>query len=191
MEKLKTTDDLPEPVAVIFRNRAKLAERIGKANALYTPPAAEHYLHLYPWDSSAAAIVLSHFGHVREAETEVFSVFRMQRPNGMVPNQQRVRGYRSYDPELLTFTRPWESRDYSQPPIWVTAIADTYNSAKRQDPRRAKLFLDSIYPYLKPSLTYYADHRQLSATNPLLFNVKAEETGRDSDESLNGYVRKI
>jgi hypothetical protein len=188
MEKLKPQAELPTPVRVIFENRAALSEEIGGADALYTPPAEKHYLHLYPWDSSAAAYILTHFGYLREAETELFSIFHRQRPNGMVPNIQRLGHYRKKDPELLTFTEPDTSSDYSQPPIWPMAIEALYQARKADDPDQAKLFLQEILPRAKESLGYFIDNRQLSNSNPLIFNVAPSETGRDGDPALNGYA---
>ena len=180
----------PKPVAIILSNRKKLAEKTGRA-VHHTPPAAEHYYHLYPWDSSSAAIQLAHFGYIREAETEIFSIFNKQRPDGMVPNQQRVAGFRRGDPELLTFTKPWEGSDYSQPPIWATATATVYEAKKAQDPDSALLFLEEVMPKLAASFDYFKDNRRIKPGSPLLFNTVPQETGRDSDEALNGYAPKL
>ncbi len=189
MEK-NSAEPTPKPVSIILGNRKKLAEKIGRV-VHHTPPAAEHYYHLYPWDASSAAIQLAHFGYLREAETEIFSIFNRQRPDGMVPNQQRVEGIRGRDPELLTFTRPWESSDYSQPPIWASAAAAVYDAKKVRDPDSADLFLEEVIPKLVDSFDYFRNNRRIGPGSPLVFNTVPQETGRDSDEALNGYVPKL
>jgi len=183
--------EVPRPVAIILENRARLAEKLGIKEVQHTPPAMDHYPHLYPWDSASAAIISSHFGYIRQAETEVFSIFDKQRENGMVPNMQRVPGLRTWDPELLTFTKPRESADYSQPPIWAYAISSIYKTKAQQSPTEANLFLKEIMPPLKASYEYFMYNRHVTAGNPLISNTMPQETGRDSDEALNGYAPKL
>lgn len=192
MERNKNlADEVPRPVSVILENRARLAGKLGVKEVHHTPPAMDHYPHLYPWDSASAAIILSHFGYIRQAETEVFSIFEKQRENGMVPNMQRVPGLRTWDPELLTFTKPRESADYSQPPIWAYAISSVYETKKKQNPAEAKIFLQEILPPLIASYEYFMYNRHITAGNPLIANTMPQETGRDSDEALNGYAPKL
>lgn len=192
MERDKNaTQVAPKPVEVILSNRARLADKLGVEEVFHTPPSMDHYPHLYPWDEAAAGYILTHFGYHREAVKSLFSIFIKQRPDGMVPNQQRVPGLRGLDMELLTFTNPSESADYSQPPIWCISIEALYEAKKIQDPNDAKLFLETILPMGVRSLDYFTNFRRTVPGKHLIFNVKGEETGRDNDEALNGYAPKL
>jgi hypothetical protein len=177
-------------------NRQQLGRKLGIEESAHTPPA-NHYPHIYLWDSCFAAIINSRNGGpqwVRASQTELIALVEGQRSDGFIANIQFAKKGRRFDPERkLAFESSAEGSNYTQPPVLALAVAETYKAMLQQSPvnhnlnpaEEASSFLDGIYPSLRNFYNYFEKNRNNSDADKLIGVIHPHETGRDSDPTFD------
>jgi hypothetical protein len=173
--------------ANLLQNRAQLAERLEVPEVHHTPPA-DHYPHIYLWDSCFSAIISARAGGkwAIAAEKELLATVVDQAENGFIPNMQFAQKGRSLDPErLLAFRREATGSNYTQPPVLAAAAAETHESLLAYNPVYAHEFLTVMYPSLKKFYQYFDTSRSNGTDDKLIGVIHPHETGRDSDPTFD------
>jgi hypothetical protein len=186
-------NDKPRPIAQIDANEAALAKKYGWIEAPYSPPTERFYLGNYILDSCVTADLLSSYGYFRRAAKQLNSFRSTQRENGMVPGTSFPPQSFTINPERLMSSRPFESVDYSQSPVWAYSVHKLYKLAQKnpaielEQQINPDLFLEDIYPSLRRYYDYFIDHRQISAYDPRVFLVHPHEGNRDSSPEYDQW----
>lgn len=174
------------------------------------PSAGDHYgWDGFKWDGHSAASMnaMRDRPELSAAEHTTMERYR-DTQTGFLSVKVRLEGttdkeYKQGWPESTTNMKPGRT-PYSQPSLIGWSVMETYNSFLRQGKETdALLFLQDMYgttdhyvPYkdtIEPHFTglqgeaaYFLNHRQTSETNPLVFTINPNETGRDWDDALEG-----
>ena len=189
---MKNYNHYDPAVKWLFYNRDKVSEWLGR-NIFYTPPSSnhEHFPHKYKWDVLFSCIIKARKGYSEDASLEILDLFDGQRPDGLVPSPQFVEKGREDDLERLFFTDN-NTSDYGQPPIEALAAQEIYQGFETEGEIEAgNQWLSEIYPKLKASYDYFAEHRSQGPHQPLIFNVHPHETGRDSDPTFDFFKFRL
>jgi len=183
----------PRPIAQLDAHEAALAVRYGWTEAPYIPPTDKFYLGLYPLDACVAAKALAIHGYHRRAAKQLNALRLVQRPNGLVPGMSCPPQKWTWNPERWMSSRPFESVDYGQSPVWAYHVEQLYEQAHENPPVtpdqgiNPDLFLEDIFPSLLRYSRYPVRYRQVSETDPRVFLMHSNEANRDSSPEYDQW----
>jgi glycogen debranching enzyme len=151
------TDISLEPLAEPDRDRDLLGRARGVLEANWlghaTSPSPRLYPHQWSWDAACIAMGYATWNQER-AEQELRSLFSAQWRNGLLPHIVFTDGARYFPgPEFWSTDRSPDAPERPrtsgivQPPIHATAAWRVYR--RGSDRRRAKSFLEELYPRLR------------------------------------------
>lgn len=194
--KLVSPNSLEEfSVDMINAEWQHFADLIAAGVRLHTVPSAgEHYDGWgFKWDEDFAVVINARRGKPRQAALELLSIEQYRdKSTGFLSNKFRIQDVENGDavflaPERRLYNHP-DYSSYSQPSLKGWATWETYQSYVNQGlHEEGKAFLEAMYgtaeegnyTKLRGEAAYFINHRQNSATDPLIFNVHPNETGRD------------
>jgi hypothetical protein len=167
-----------------YRRYVRKAQRILAANwtGRYTKPSPQLYPHQWNWDSCFIAIGYAHYDEGR-AMRELASLLEHQWPNGMIPqivfDPAALGGYFP-EPDFWAVPEGRPTSGITMPPLHATACLHVYRLAK--DKRRARGFLEQVFPRLMASHRYFHTYRDPDATG-LVYIRHPWESGLDNSPS--------
>lgn len=142
-----------EPEETKIPNLGDVCEAVlrGNDHGKHTVPSPSVYAHQWLWDSAFAAIGWSHID-TKRAQQEIFSLFRGQWHNGMVPHMifdmsPRYTGDRNFWRSGLSRKSPDHiaTSGITQPPVIAEAVQRIGNKMKKQE--RIKFYKKAL-PHL-------------------------------------------
>lgn len=162
----------------------------------YTKPAPDLYPHQWNWDSGFIAIGYSHYSQ-EKAQQELWSLFRGQWKNGMVPhmvfNPDAIDQYFP-EPDLWQIIRsPHAPKDVqtsgiTMPPVHATAALQIYMNA--DDGEKALHFLQEIFPKIYASHRYFYLYRD-PLQEGLVYICHPWESGTDNSPTWDPILKRI
>lgn len=159
----------------------------------HTPPNPDHYLNAqYLWDTCFHAIVYAQNHNPWLARQELTELMKGQDPEtGIIPNMVSfAKGRRMFNPEDW-FRMDARHSDYTQPPVIALAAMRTYESFVSSGHQEEGLrFAEGIIPGLEKYYEYFERYRK-NIDNNLIGVIHPSETGRDSDPTFDGWVKRI
>lgn len=160
----------------------------------YVPAAETWYTGKYLWDICFSSIVYAESGYPYLAESNLFSLLRGQRSDGMVPNcQPDPNGKNRFTPERWLFNDFDLGSDYTQPMLLGRATLATYYAFLADNKRdQARQFLTNIYDSLAGATNFVLKNRTEDNGSDLIAKIIHPcESGRDSDPNFDGIKPRI
>jgi len=175
-----------------FRKYVKQAKKIldGNWTGRYTKPSPSLYPHQWNWDSAFTAMGYAHYNEVR-AMQELRSLFEHQWENGMVPqivfNAEALGNYFP-EPDFWQVPGGRLTSGITMPPLHAVACLHIYQHAVGG--RRARDFLDEMYPKLLASHRYFYRYRDPEESG-LVYIRHPWESGLDNSPNWDRPLRSI
>ncbi|MCI5083593.1 MAG: hypothetical protein MRY78_17980 [Saprospiraceae bacterium] len=164
----------------------------------FTKPAPNLYPHQWNWDAGFIAIGYAHFD-LDKAEQELRSLFKGQWSNGMLPqivfgtetNARYFPGPDFWWTHLAkAATQEPQTSGISMPPVHGFALWRIYQIAKKQDPKRARAFLEEMFPKVLKSHQYFYEFRDPQQEG-LVYIRHPWEGGTDNSPIWDSVLEKI
>jgi hypothetical protein len=161
----------------------------------FTCPAQGLYPHQWSWDSAFISFAYAHFNPER-AEQELFSLFRGQWNNGLLPHIVFHNKSAKYAPgpefwqseRSSTAPKGLSTSGIVQPPIHASAALHIYKKAPNK--KQARGFLKKIFPKLSAWHTYLYKERD-PHNEGLVYIRHPWESGQDNSPIWDSALKRI